>query len=192
MHHRALIRQIDQIVPGCWLTPSSGMDTEVGRKDLDAIEDVSEAFFMASWHTVQVQPNLVILMRELRSLRQLPSNSTMLQTSQELIDAIVSASKPPSASLILVTSPFTSLILLTSRLLPIFQDNEGAPTRVSKDAIDLVQSTLRRLQEGKTGRSFGRMELFPPEPPEFSSSYTCVYKPSDLTVKTLSEQLDSV
>ncbi|KAL0057003.1 hypothetical protein AAF712_016381, partial [Marasmius tenuissimus] len=132
------------------------------------------------------------LMRELRSLRQLPSNSTVLQTWQELIDAIVGTSKPPSASLLLETSPFTSLILLTSRLLPIFQDSEGAPTRVYKDAIDLVRSTLRRLQGGKPDRSFGRMELFPPGSPEFSPPYTRVYKPSDLTVKTLSEQLDSV
>ncbi|KAJ8096418.1 hypothetical protein PM082_011581 [Marasmius tenuissimus] len=132
------------------------------------------------------------LMRELRSLRQLPSNSTVLQTWQELIDAIVGTSKPPSASLLLETSPFTSLILLTSRLLPIFQDSEGAPTRVYKDAIDLVRTTLRRLQGGKPDRSFGRMELFPPGSPEFSPPYTRVYKPSDLTVKALSEQLDSV
>ncbi|KAJ8075477.1 hypothetical protein PM082_021967 [Marasmius tenuissimus] len=133
-----------------------------------------------------------MLVRELRSLRQLHSDSHIIQRWGEIMDHLDSQS--PSISDLFALPPFHNLERLRKALFPLFTVNSQAdvPSPVYHKMITHLRSSLSRLSHVKASSLYDRIDPYGPGSPEFSPPYTEIRQVSDATSNALSLQFESV
>ncbi|KAL0068385.1 hypothetical protein AAF712_004463 [Marasmius tenuissimus] len=131
------------------------------------------------------------LVRELRSLRQLHSNSIIIRRWGEIMDH---PNQLPSVSDLFALPPLRNLEKLKSALFPIFTVNGQAdvPTPVYHKMVTFLRSSLSRLSDIKAPSLSDRIDPSGPGSPEFSPPYTRVRQLSEANLSAISLQIDSV
>ncbi|KAK1231885.1 hypothetical protein PQX77_004976 [Marasmius sp. AFHP31] len=132
-----------------------------------------------------------ILARELRSLRQLPTDGLTIRRWTEIIDR---PDHLPSASDLFELPPFNNLEKLRKTLLPVFTVDGQAdvPTPKYHRMIAHLRTSLSRLRDARPSSPYDRIQLYGPGSPEFSPPYTKINQASEEISKALSLQIESV
>ncbi|KAK1229528.1 hypothetical protein PQX77_007416 [Marasmius sp. AFHP31] len=140
-----------------------------------------------------------VLVRELRSLRQLPIGDPVLENRKELMATCMDQSSELSTiSALFELPPLRSLENLRYFLLPLFSRNDpneiGVLTWTYYNMIVFVQSSLRRLCNVKASSLHDRIDPWGPGSPEFSPPYTCIDELAmgEGASRALVEQIESV
>ncbi|KAJ8092977.1 hypothetical protein PM082_011297 [Marasmius tenuissimus] len=136
----------------------------------------------------QYETTYDLLVRELRSLRQLPAGSVVLENWQKLIDTIMDEPDTlPAVSTLLALPPLQSLGNLTSSFLPLFTSSRESDfsTLGYRNLIVLLRSSLYRLRNATASSSQDPIDPYGPESPEFQPPYTRVNEHSERARKAL-------
>ncbi|KAL0068388.1 hypothetical protein AAF712_004466 [Marasmius tenuissimus] len=131
------------------------------------------------------------LVRELRSLRQLHSDSVIIQRWGEFMDC---PDQSPSVSDLFALPPLHNLEKLRKALFPLFTVNGQAdvPTPAYHKMITHLRSSLSRLSDVRVPSLRNRIDPCGPGSPEFSPPYTRVRQPLEANLSALPLQIDSV
>ncbi|KAL0068389.1 hypothetical protein AAF712_004467 [Marasmius tenuissimus] len=131
-----------------------------------------------------------ILVQELRTLRQLPTDSFAIRRWREIIHH---PDRPLSVSELLGLPPLNNLEKLRYQFLPTFTvDGKGdVPSPVFHKMVTFLRSSWSRLINARLS-SYERIDLYGPESPEFSPPYSMIRQLSDRTSSELSRQFESV
>ncbi|KAL0068374.1 hypothetical protein AAF712_004452 [Marasmius tenuissimus] len=143
----------------------------------------------------QYESTYDLLVRELRSLRQLPIGSPVLEDWERLIDTIMDQPhRLPAVSALLGLPPLQSLGNLTSSFLPLFASSRRSDFSTSgyPNMIALLRSSLYRLRDAKASSFHDPIDPWGPESPEFKPPYTRVHEVSESASKALLGLVDEV
>ncbi|KAL0068386.1 hypothetical protein AAF712_004464 [Marasmius tenuissimus] len=141
--------------------------------------------------TFEYEATYDVLVRELRSLRRLHSDSVIIRRWGEIMDR---PDQSLSVSDLFALPPLHNLEKLRKGLFPIFTVNGQAdvPTPVYHKMIALLRSSLFRLSNMKASSLYDRIDPWGPGSPEFSPPYTQIRQLSEANLSALSLQIDSV
>ncbi|KAK1230904.1 hypothetical protein PQX77_005982 [Marasmius sp. AFHP31] len=149
----------------------------------------------------QYQMTHDLLAQGLRSLRQLPVGSGVLEDWKALITTIMDQpDKLPPISTLFGLPPLQGLKRLKGLFFPLFVVTDGSnnslsdvpPSMMYRNIIDFLRSSLHRLRDTKASSLHDRIDPWGPGSPEFSPPYTCVHESSERILEALVEQIESV
>ncbi|KAJ8092996.1 hypothetical protein PM082_011316 [Marasmius tenuissimus] len=131
------------------------------------------------------------LVRELRSLRQLHSDSVIIRRWGEIIDH---PDHSPSVSDLFALPPLHNLEKLRKALFPLFTVNGqvNVPTPVYHKMVAFLRSSLSRLSGARAPSLRDRIDPYGPGSPEFSPPFTRIRQLSEANLSALSLQLNSI